>query len=242
MLLISPICLLLFWEAIVQAGFADRRFVPPPSDVAVRFVMMARSGELAEHVGASLMRITAGYLIGVLPAIALGLVMAMSTTVRYLVDPLIALVYPIPKIAIMPLLLLALGFGEASKIAVVAIATFFPVVINTYAGAANIEKIYLDAAKNFGATQSIMFRRIVFFGALPMIFAGLRLAMGIAFLVIVSAEFVASKTGIGTMIWASWELLQVDQMFVGIVVIGVLGLLSTWLLQELERIVIPWKH
>ena len=241
LLLVSPIGLLLLWEAFVQLGFADRRFLPPPSAIAVRFWILLQTGELAAHVGMSLYRISIGYAIGVAPAIAIGLLMAMSRTVRYLVDPLVAALFPIPKIAIMPLLLLALGFGEASKIALVAIATFFPVIINTYAGASNIEKIYIDAARNFGATQSIMFRRIVFFGALPMIFAGLRLALGISFIVIVAAEFVAAKTGIGNLIWASWELMQVDRMFVGIVVIGILGVISTWLLQEIERMVIPWK-
>ncbi len=86
-----------------------------------------------------------------------------------------------------------------------------------------------------------MFRRVVFFGALPMIFAGLRLALGISFIVIVAAEFVAAKTGIGNLIWASWELMQVDRMFVGIVVIGILGVIFTVALNELERLVIPWK-
>ena len=238
---VSPIGLLLAWEVFVQLGFADRRFLPPPSAIAVRFEQLIVSGELPTHVGVSLYRIGVGYLIGVIPAIAIGLWMAMSRTVRYLVDPLVAALFPIPKIALTPLLLLALGFGEASKIALVAIATFFPVIINTYAGASNIEKIYIDAARNFGASRSVMFRRVVFFGALPMIFAGLRLALGISFIVIVAAEFVAAKTGIGQLIWASWELMQVDRMFVGIVVIGILGVIFTVILNEIERLVIPWK-
>ena len=106
---------------------------------------------------------------------------------RYVLDPLVAAIYPIPKIALMPLLLLAFGIGEMSKIVLVAIATFFPVLISTYAGAANIENIYLDAAKNFGAGAGMMFREVIFFGALPQIFAGLRLALGTSFLVIVAA-------------------------------------------------------
>ena len=94
-------------------------------------------------------------------------------------------------------------------------------------GAANIEKIYWDVAKNYGASQSVMFRRIVFFGALPMIFAGLRIALAVSFIVLVAAEFVATKAGIGYLIWNSWELLQVDVMFVGIVTVGMLGLIAT---------------
>ena len=113
---------------------------------------------------------------------------------RIFFDPLIAALFPIPKIALMPLLLLAFGFGDASKIALVAIAVFFPVIVNTYVGAANIEKIYWDVARNYGASQTVMFRRIVFFGALPMIFAGLRIALAVSFIVLVAAEFVATKS------------------------------------------------
>jgi ABC-type nitrate/sulfonate/bicarbonate transport system permease component len=165
----------------------------------------------------------------------------MFKPVRIFFDPLIAALFPIPKVALMPLLLLAFGFGEASKIALVVIAVFFPMIVNTYVGAANIEKIYWDVARNYGASQSVIFRRIVFFGALPMIFAGLRIALAVSFIVLVAAEFVATKSGIGYLIWNSWELLQVDTMFVGIVTIGILGLITSALFQELERKVIPWK-
>jgi ABC-type nitrate/sulfonate/bicarbonate transport system permease component len=239
--LISPIGLLLLWQLLLMAGFGDRRFIPAPSDIAVRFWTMTVSGELALNVAVTLYRVFAGFFLGIVPGIAVGLLMAMFRPVRIFFDPLIAALFPIPKIALMPLLLLVLGFGDASKIGVVAIAVFFPVIINTYAGAANIEKIYWDVAKNYGASQSVMFRRIVFFGALPTIFAGLRIALAVSFIVLVAAEFVATKVGIGYMIWNSWELLQVDTMFVGIVTIGVLGLITSVLFNEIERKVIPWK-
>jgi ABC-type nitrate/sulfonate/bicarbonate transport system permease component len=144
-------------------------------------------------------------------------------------------------VALMPLLLLAFGFGDASKIALVATAVFFPVIVNTYAGAANIDRIYWDVAKNYGASSYILFTRVVFFGALPLIFAGLRIALAVSFVVLVAAEFVASKTGLGYLIWNSWELLQVDYMFVGILAIGILGLITAVSFQEIERKLIPWK-
>ncbi|MGP0092900.1 MAG: ABC transporter permease [Xanthobacteraceae bacterium] len=240
--LISPIGLLAVWQLLLMLGVGDRRFIPAPSDIALRFVTMSASGELARHTAATLWRVFAGFVVGSVPAIAVGLLMAMYRPVRIFFDPLIATLFPIPKVALMPLLLLAFGFGDASKIALVAIAAFFPVIINTYAGAANIEKIYWDVAKNFGASETVMFTRIVFFGALPMIFAGLRIALAVSFIVLVAAEFVASKTGIGYLIWNSWELLQVDIMFVGIVTIGILGLITSALFQEIERKVIPWKQ
>jgi NitT/TauT family transport system permease protein len=239
--LASPVGLLLVWQLLLMAGIGDRRFIPAPSDIAWRYWTMLVSGELAQHTGATLYRVFAGFFLGSIPGIAVGLLMAMFRPIRIMVDSLIAVLFPIPKIALMPLFLLAFGFGDASKIAVVAVAVFFPVIINTYSGAANIEKIYWDVAKNFGASQSIVFRRIVFFGALPMIFAGLRIALAVSFIVLVASEFVATKIGIGFLIWNSWELLQVDVMFVGIVTVGLLGLVATVVLQEIERKVIPWK-
>jgi len=239
--LISPVALLALWQVLLMLGFGDRRFIPTPSDIAVRYWQMVVSGELGWHVAVTLYRVLAGFLIGVIPGVVAGLLMAMFKPVRIFFDPLIAALFPIPKIALMPLLLLAFGFGDASKIAVVAIAVFFPVVVNTYVGAANIDKIYWDVAKNYGASQWTIFRRIVLFGALPMIFAGLRIALAVSFIVLVASEFVATKAGIGYLIWNSWELLQVDVMFVGIVTIGVLGLIATAILQEIERKAIPWK-
>jgi NitT/TauT family transport system permease protein len=239
--LISPIGLLLVWELLIRAGFGDRRFIPPPSDIAVRFWQLTLNGELAMHTAATLWRVLAGFVIGAVPAVAIGLLMAMFRPVRIFFDPLVAALMPIPKVALMPLLLLAFGFGDASKIALVATAVFFPVVVNTYAGAANIERIYWDVAKNYGASTYVMFTRVVFFGALPLIFAGLRISLAVSFVVLVAAEFVASKTGIGYLIWNSWELLEVDYMFVGIIVIGILGLITAVLFQEIERKLIPWK-
>jgi NitT/TauT family transport system permease protein len=239
--LISPIALLVLWQVLLMLGIGDRRFVPAPSDIAERGWEMIRNGELAYHSAVTLYRVFVGFLLGVVPAVAAGLLMAMFKAVRIFFDPLIAALFPIPKVALMPLLLLAFGFGDASKIAVVVIAVFFPVVVNSYVGAANIEKIYWDVAKNYGASQLVVFRRIVFFGALPMIFAGLRIALAVSFIVLVAAEFVSTKAGIGYLIWNSWELLQVDKMFVGIVTVGVLGVVATVLLQEIERKVIPWK-
>jgi ABC-type nitrate/sulfonate/bicarbonate transport system permease component len=239
--LASPVGLIALWELLLRLGFGDRRFVPAPSDIAVRFYELAVNGELAVHTAVTLWRVLAGFVIGAAPAIAIGLLMAMFRPARIFFDPLIAALMPIPKVALTPLLLLAFGDGDSSKIALVAIAVFFPVIVNTYAGAATIDRIYWDVAKNYGASSFVMFTRVVFFGALPLIFAGLKIALAVSFVVLVAAEFVATKTGIGYLIWSSWELLQVDYMFVGIVVIGILGLITAMLLREIERKLIPWR-
>ena len=134
-------------SSCIGLGFGDRRFVPAPSDIAVRFWELTLNGELAVHTAATLWRVFAGFVIGAVPAVAIGLLMAMFRPVRIFFDPLIAALMPIPKVALMPLLLLAFGFGDASKIALVATAVFFPVIVNTYAGAANIDRIYWDVAR-----------------------------------------------------------------------------------------------
>src|SRR5258708_12003829 len=124
--LISPLGLIIIWQILLMVGIGDRRFIPAPSDIAQRFVKLAGNGELEWHVAVTLYRVVLGYIIGAVPAVAVGLLMAMFRPVRIFVDPLIAALFPIPKIALMPLLLLAFGFGDASKIALVPIAVFFP--------------------------------------------------------------------------------------------------------------------
>ena len=239
---ISPIGLLALWQALLHFGIGDRRFIPTPSDVFVVFVEVTKSGELVQHTLVTLYRVLTGYALGAIPGITVGLLMAMLKPVRIFFEPLIACLFPIPKVALMPLLLLAFGFGDASKIALVAIAVFFPVCVNTFTGASNIEKIYWDVAKNYGASKWVLFRRVILPGALPTIFAGLKIALAVAFIVLVASEFVATKTGIGYMIWNSWELLQVDIMFAGIVTIGLLGLITSVIFEEIQRRVIPWKQ
>ena len=239
--ILSPLLLLAVWELSVRADLVDRRFIPAPSIIVIALWEMLLSGELARHLGASLGRIIAGFTIGVVPAVLLGLWMGLSRPVRAIVDPLIAAVYPIPKIAILPLLMVFFGIGEASKIAVVAISAFFPILINTYTGVATVDRIYLDVAQSFGASRALIFRRVVFPGALPVIFAGVRLALGVCLIVIVSAEFVAARSGIGFLIWSSWEILLIDKMFVGLLVIAAIGTLMNILLKEIQRRAIPWQ-
>jgi NitT/TauT family transport system permease protein len=150
--------------------------------------------------------------------------------------------YPIPKLAIMPFILLVFGIGEVSKVFTIAIGVFYLVVINTMAGVLNIDKIYLDVAKNFGASRKDFYMTVAFPGALPMIFAGLKLGMGMALILVVAAELSAAKAGIGWMIWRSYDMFDIEQMFVALIVLSFLGYLFTLLLDAIERWVLPWKQ
>ncbi|MDO8688458.1 MAG: ABC transporter permease [Dehalococcoidia bacterium] len=237
----SPLLLLVFWELMVTVHLLDFRFFSKPSVIAGFFWNMIVSGELLNHLNASIVRISVGFLLGAIPGIGLGVIMGLSRIVRAAINPMIAATFPIPKIAILPLILLIFGLGEQSKYAIVAIGTFYIVLINTMAGVMNIDKIYLDVGKNFGASQWNIWRTVAFPGALPIIFAGIKLGWGIALLLIVAAEFVGAKSGIGFLIWNSWQVFSIEQMFVGLLTISAVGFVSNLLLDELEKKVVPWK-
>jgi NitT/TauT family transport system permease protein len=238
--LLSPLVCLLLWELSVRAGLLDGRFFPPPSRVLSVLGTMVLSGELWDHLSASLWRIAAGFVIGVVPGVLTGLAMGWSRAVRAALDPLVAATYPLPKIAILPLLLLIFGIGEASKVAVVAIAAFFMVVITTAHGVMQIDPALILAARSLGAGGGRLFTRVVLPAILPAVFTGLRLALGMSLLVIVAAEFVAADRGIGYLIWISWSTLSVAKMYAGLVTIAALGLLFTAGLERAGRVLMPW--
>ena len=238
--LLAPLILLLLWEALVQARLLDRRFFPAPSSIVGTFVSLAQTS-LAGHIGISLSRAAIGFLIGAVPAILLGVVMGLVPLVRAALQPIVGALFAIPKVAILPLIMLIFGLGEQSKWAIIATAVFFQVLISTTAGVANIDRIYLDVGRNFGAGRLATFWTIALPGALPLIFAGIRLGWGVSLLLLVTAEMVAAKSGLGYLIWQSWQTFTIEEMYVGLVTIAVLGMLSFWLLDLLEAWLIPWK-
>lgn len=246
--ILSPLLLIAWWELAALNGAIDTRFFPAPSTILATLGTMLRptqqypQGELWFHLSASLQRIAIGYVIGTIPGIAIGLVMGLSPLVRAAIQPLIDATFPIPKVAVLPLFIMLFGIGEVSKYAIIAVAVIYLVLINTQAGVRTIDKIYLDVGKNFGASRWMMFRDIALPGALPMIVAGMRLGMGVALLIIVTAESLAAKSGIGYLIWTSWQVFQVEKMYVGLVVSAVLGVVTVLLLNVLERWLIPWKR
>jgi ABC-type nitrate/sulfonate/bicarbonate transport system permease component len=237
----SPIVLLLIWEIAARGGLMDQRFFPAPSRVFDKFMDLLADGSLLTHLWATLQRLFWGCLVGGIPGLLLGVAIGLSRPVRAIFDPLIAATYPVPKSAIFPLLLLIFGLGEASKIAMVAIGVFYPLLINTAAGVGAINKIYLDVGRNFGATRWQVFRTIAVPGAVPHIMSGIKLGLGLGLMLIAIAEMIGAKSGIGYMIWNAWELLSVEMMYVGIIVIAVLGFVISTLLTELERVLVPWK-
>jgi NitT/TauT family transport system permease protein len=243
----SPIFLLALWEVSALVGLADTRFFPAPHSIFETLWAMLQpspdhpAGEFMRHFGDSLGRIAVGFLLGAIPGVAIGLAMGLIPWVRAIIQPLVDGTYPIPKIAILPLFIMLLGIGEESKYAIIAVAVIYQVLINTVAGVRNIDKIYLEVGKNYHASRTMKFLDIALPGALPVVLTGLKLGMGVALLVIVSAEFVGANSGIGYLIWTSWQVFQIEKMYVGLLMSAVLGFGSAIILNYLERWLIPWK-
>jgi ABC-type nitrate/sulfonate/bicarbonate transport system permease component len=238
----SPLALLAVWEIAARLNYIDVRFFPAPSSVIATMIEMLRSGELITNTLVSLRRLALGAVIGGVPALILGIAMGLNRWVRAAFDPIVAATYPIPKSAILPLALLIFGLGEGSKIFMVAIGVFFPVVINSTTGVLEINRIYLDVGRNFKASRWNTFWTIALPGALPVIMTGFKLGIGIGLILIALAEMIGAKSGLGYMIWTAWETFSVEQMYVGLFAIAIIGFVLTILLNEIERIIIPWKR
>lgn len=239
--LVTPLLLLLAWEIAGRFGLIDVRFFPPPSNIVHQIGVLLASGELMTNTLASLRRLALGMLLGGIPALLLGLAMGISRPLRAAIDPLISATYPIPKSAILPLVLLIFGLGEMSKVVMVALGAFYPIVINTLVGVVNLDRIYLDVGHNFRASRWQVFRTVALPGALPSIMAGIKLAVGMGLILIAISEMVAANDGIGFMIWNAWQVLTVDTMYVGLLVIAILGFVFSVVLDQIERWLIPWK-
>jgi ABC-type nitrate/sulfonate/bicarbonate transport system permease component len=238
----SPVAVLLAWEATARLGWVSPLFLPPPSAVALEAGRMAVSGELARHLGLSLARIGAGFVLGALAGTAVGLVLGASRLAEAVGNPLLAAAYPIPKIALLPLLVLWLGIGEAAKVAMIGLGVFFPVAINTYAGVHDTEPLMVKAATSLGARPRQVLTKVVLPSALPMIMAGYRLGAGVALLLVVSAEMINATAGVGFLILHAGDLMLTARLMVGLVLLSLLGLASTWALRLLEAYLVPWRE
>lgn len=234
--------LLAVWEIICRAGLVSSLFLPTPTQIFSALCAMTTSGELAENLADSLIRILAGFFIGSAVGLAVGLAAGVSSLAGRIANPLIDALYPIPKIALLPLFILWLGIGETSKISLIALGVFFPVALNAYAGARNTSPLLLKVAASFGARPLFLLTRVILPAALPMIFAGLRIAAATALLLLVAAEMIAAEKGIGALILRYGDLMLTDRLMAGLLVLSATGLLFQFLLHLAARRILPWKR
>ncbi len=239
---LSPLLLLVLWEGAVQLNLLNRVFIPPPSEVVVALAKALRDGSMQHDVVVSSQRIVLGFVIGAVPGTLLGIWSGLNRTVLALVRPLATMLYPVPKIALLPLVIVVLGIGEVSKVATVAVSVFLMVVIHTIGGVLQIDQRYFEAARVFGANQRTIFRTVALPASLPAIVEGWKLAMGFALTLIVGVEFVGANDGIGYRIWQSYELYAIADMMAAVCVIAGLGWVVTVVLDEVARLMVPWRY
>ena len=235
------LCLLAIWELICQSGVVSSLFLPAPSAIINALLEMIADGEIGVSLAASLYRILAGFFVGSLIGLAVGLVTGTSALMDKIGTPIVNAIYPIPKIALLPLFILWLGIGELSKVTIIALGVFFPVAMNTYSGVKNVDTLLLKVAASFNASWWMTMKSVVLPNALPMIFAGLRLAAGTSLLLLVAAEMIAAQVGIGALILHYGDLMITDKLMAGVIVLSLLGLVFNLILQFVERKAIPWK-
>ena len=236
----GPLLVLAVWEVSVRIYHIDPILLPAPSTIATTFVSLLLSGELAFHAAASLTRLAIGYSLAAVAGIALGLLVGWFRPVSAFLTPLIELTRPISPIALIPLTILWFGIGLASKVFLIAVATFFPILLNTIAGVKNTEPLMIRAARSLGANHLRILLTVSLPSAAPFIHTGLRIALSIGFIVIIASEMVAAQNGLGWLILDSERVYRTDIVFVGIITISCLGLLADYGMRLLGRVLFPW--
>jgi len=196
---------------------------------------------LPANIAATLSRVFVGLALGAMPGLVLGLAMGSSSRLRTVLDPLVAALHPLPKIAVLPLIMIIFGIGEASKVVVIAIACFFPMLLSTAAGVRQIHPIYFQVAENYGARLLQVFTRVVLPGSLPLVLSGLRLALNTALLLAIAVELVAAREGLGSMIWFAWETLRTEDLYATLATTAALGISFNLVVQRLTAKLVPWQ-
>lgn len=236
----TPVVLLLIWEVAARTGLVDARFFPAPSSIAETGWQLVLNGMLPEALLVTLRALLSGLVIGNVTGTVMGVAMGLVRPLRAALDPLLSALYTVPKLAILPLLMLLLGLGETPRIVVVAIGTFFIAWITMIEATMGIAHGYLETAESLQLTRSQRLRQVILPAVLPEYFVGLRIAVGNAVLLIVGVEFVMGGEGIGSLIWNSWQIFATERMYAGIVCVGLLGYVLTKAVTVAARIAVPW--
>jgi NitT/TauT family transport system permease protein len=253
-----PVLVLLIWEWCSRAGLFSPVVLPAPSAVAVKwwaYLLPAQpqepgqgylawlvSGELPHDAWSSMYRVVAGFLIGAVLALPLGLLMGASRRVYAVFNPLLQILRPIPPIAYIPLAILWFGLGNPPSFFLIAIGAFFPVLMNTIAGVRHVDGIYLRAARNLGVSQWTMFTRVILPASTPYILAGVRIGIGTAFIVVIVSEMIAVNDGLGFRILEAREFLWSDKIMAGMITIGLLGLAIDTAVSRLNNHLLRWHR
>jgi taurine transport system permease protein len=243
--LIATLALLILWTFVTEVGLVKPLFLPSPVAVWHKFVIATTEGvsnsTLAEHTLASLGRVLGGFLFALITAVPVGILMGVNRVVRGLFDPIIEFYRPLPPLAYLPLIIIWLGIGEFPKIFLIYLAIFAPMAIAARAGVRSVSIEQIHAAYAMGATRAQVIVEVILKAALPEIFTGMRIGIGVGWTTLVAAEMVAAHRGLGFMVLNAAEFLASDTVIMGIVVIGAFAFTFDLMLRYLEKVLIPWK-
>ena len=237
--------LIALWVLSSQLGLVEPFYWPTVGGTIDRIGLLVTEGfrnvSLWEHIGISVFRVITGVLLGAAVGIPLGFAMGLSSTARGLFDPIVEFMRPIPPLALIPLIILWFGIDETAKIFLLFLASLFIMTIAARSGVSSVRISKVHAAYSLGASKAQILRHVILPNALPEIFTGLRISMGVCWGTVVAAELVAADKGIGSMIMIAKNFLQTDTVVIGIIIIGVIGYAIEILMRYMERWLIPWK-
>ncbi|MFT6677205.1 MAG: NitT/TauT family transport system permease protein [Sulfitobacter sp.] len=235
------VVLLVLAEWGTRSGVISALTLPRPSDVALTFQELYSSGMLFKHLLPSLSRLLVGASIGAVMGISVGVLIGLFSLVRAGLVPLVAALFPIPKIALLPLFVIWFGIDEMSKYALIAFGTFTPTVVATYAAVDNVDRSLIRMGQSFGLRWWSIVSKIVLPGAMPGILSGLRVSLTIAIILLVAAEMLGAQYGIGAYILEAGSLYDLERLFAGVLILSVLGVLVSSGIAALERRVLRWR-
>ena len=239
--LLVAIAVSVAWETAARLGWVSAIFFPAPTAAFRALVDMSASGALWHALGASLLRLGAGALIGSVVGATLGFAMGALRPIRIVLDPFVAALHPIPKLALFPLFLIILGIGEASRIALVVAAALFPMLLSVMNGVSHIGRFYFEVAKSYGAGGRMMLFRVMLPGSFPSFLTGLRLALNTSLVVVIAVEMLSSDDGLGALVWMAWQTMRIHELFAVLIVIALLGLGFNRVLGFLDRRFARWR-
>jgi NitT/TauT family transport system permease protein len=230
------------WEWLVRARGVAPIILPAPSVIGSYLWIMITDGSLAYHLGITFLRIMGGFFVAALFGILVGVLMGMSRVISRVIDPWIAALYPLPKISLIPLLIIWLGTGETYILTISAITAFFPVVISTYAGIRQVDQGLIRAARDLGANERQVQMRVVIPAAVPTIFAGLQLGMGVTIILVVAAEMIggSSQSGMGYLLIRYGQVMETEKVFAALIVMALFGAVVIKTQERIDRWLAPW--
>jgi NitT/TauT family transport system permease protein len=238
---IALVVVIALWQAAGSLALVNPLFLPAPLSICRALYQLAASGALWQHLAASLLRICVGWALGTAAGIVAGFAIGLSRIARSVGITFVSALFPIPKIALLPLLILWLGIGEEPKIATIALGVFFSTTISVYSGVDAVPRNLIRMAQSFNVPFATIVRLVIWPGALPSILAGFRITASVALLLVVSAEMIGAEYGIGAFVLQAGNLMQTDQLLAGVVVLSVFGLVVGKLINLLETRLLHWR-